>query len=95
MRTDQFDHKGNEQLLSANLDSIKERREVATIKLAHYHHKLRQQGHQSKNICSRKPSLKEGCWKYEEPILGKTRSHLGGTISCHVSGKVEAYRLED
>ena len=36
MRIDQFDDKGSEQLLSANLNSIEERREISTVKLAHY-----------------------------------------------------------
>ena len=42
MRTNQFDHKGNKQFLSTSLDSIEERREIATFRLAHYQHKLRQ-----------------------------------------------------
>ena len=44
------------------------------------------QGYKSKNICSRRPNLKEGCWKYEEPSLGKTRSHFGRALRGHLSG---------
>lgn len=42
MRTDQFDNNRNEQLLSANLDLIEERREIVTVKLAHYQQRLKQ-----------------------------------------------------
>ena len=42
IRTFQFDHKGNEQFLSNSLESIEERREIATIRLAHYQHRLGQ-----------------------------------------------------
>ena len=42
MRTDQFDNNRNEQLLSSSLDLIEERRELATIKLAHYQQRLSQ-----------------------------------------------------
>lgn len=41
MRTDRFNSNLNEQLLFTILDMIKERREVATIKLADYHQRLR------------------------------------------------------
>ena len=42
MRIDQFDSSKNEQLLSNSLDLEEERREVATVRLAHYQQKLRQ-----------------------------------------------------
>ena len=39
MRTDQFDNNKNKQLLSTSLYLLEERREIATIKLAHYQKK--------------------------------------------------------
>lgn len=42
MRTDQFDSNINDQLLSTSLDIIEERKEVATVKVAHYQQRLKQ-----------------------------------------------------
>ena len=42
MRIDQFDGNKNEDLLSTSLDLIEEKREIATVKLAHYQQKLKQ-----------------------------------------------------
>ena len=42
MRIDQFDSSKNEQILSNSLDLEEERREVTTVRLAHYQQKLRQ-----------------------------------------------------
>ena len=41
-RIDQFDGNKNEDLLSTSLDLIEEKREIATVKLAHYQQKLKQ-----------------------------------------------------
>ena len=42
MRTYQFEEHNNDSQLCASLDWAKEKREMATIKMAHYQHKLRQ-----------------------------------------------------
>ena len=42
MRTDQFEEHNNDSQLCASLDWAKEKREMATIKLAHYQHKSKQ-----------------------------------------------------
>ena len=42
MRSNQFDSSKNEQLLSNSLDLEEERREVTTVRLAHYQQKLGQ-----------------------------------------------------
>ena len=41
-RIDKFDGNKNEDLLSTSLDLIEEKREIATVKLAHYQQKLKQ-----------------------------------------------------
>lgn len=41
MRTDQYNSSRNEQLLSASLDLVKERIEVAMVQMAYYQQKLR------------------------------------------------------
>lgn len=42
MKTDQFDSRKNYQLICAILDLAEEKRELATVKLAHYQQKLSQ-----------------------------------------------------
>ena len=42
LRTSQFDVNENDRLLSVSLDLAEERREVATVQLAHYQQKLKQ-----------------------------------------------------
>ena len=42
MRTYQFEEHNNDRQLCASLDLVKEKKEMAMIKLAHYQHKLRQ-----------------------------------------------------
>lgn len=41
MRSNQFDESRNGQLLSTSLDLVEEKREIATIKLAHYQQRLK------------------------------------------------------
>ena len=41
MRTDQYNSSRNEQLLSASLDLVEERIEVAMVQMAYYQQKLR------------------------------------------------------
>ena len=41
LRTDQFSVEENDLLLSTNLKLVKERREMATVKVAHYQQRLK------------------------------------------------------
>ena len=67
MRTNQFNNDSNDQLLSTILDMIEERREVATIKLAHYQQKLRQ-GHDK--------GIKARTFIPEDLVLRKVMGHM-------------------
>ena len=42
LRTNSFNLSSNNELLEKNLDFIEERKEIATVQLAYYQHKLKQ-----------------------------------------------------
>ena len=74
MRIDQFDGNKNEELFSTSLDLIEEKREIATIKLAHYQHKLKQgydQGFKGRAFVSRDLVLRRVIGSKKNPAWGK------------------------
>ena len=74
MRIDQFDGNKNEELFSTSLDLIEEKREIATIKLAHYQHKLKQgydQGFKGRAFVSRDRVLRRVIGSKKNPAWGK------------------------
>lgn len=98
MRTNQFEHKGNEQLLSASLDSIKERREVTTVRLAHYQHKLRQgydKGIKARTFVPMNLVLRKVVGNMKNPSWGKLGPNWEGPYCVTSVARVGAYHLED
>ena len=74
MRIDQFDGNKNEELFSTSLDLIEEKREIATIKFAHYQQKLKQgydQGFKGRAFVSRDLVLRRVIGSKKNPAWGK------------------------
>lgn len=73
IRTSQFNIDENARLLLTGLDLVEERKEVATVQMAHYQQKLKQ-GYQDKSVCAKGPSPKKSHREYQESSMGKNQA---------------------
>ena len=98
IRTDQFDSNKNEQLLSASLDLVKERREIATIMLAHYQQKLKQGYNRvikTRAFVLGDLVLRKVIGNTRNPTWGKLKPNWEGPYCITLVARVGTYRLED
>jgi len=98
IRTDQFDSNKNEQLLSASLDLVKERREIATIMLAHYQQKLKQGYNRvikTRAFVLGDLVLRKVIRNTRNPTWGKLRPNWEGPYCITSVARVGTYHLED
>ena len=86
-RTSSFNPKDNNEQLTRSLDLIEEKRENAMVQLAHYQQKLKQGYDANVKLRTLTPGelvLCKSCGRCKESSLGKIRTKLGGTLSCHL-----------
>ena len=98
MRIDQFDGNKNEELLSTSLDLIEEKREIATVKLAHYWQKLKQgydQGIKGRAFVSGDLVLRRVVRSKKNPAWGKFGPNWERPYRVTSVAGTEAYCLED
>ena len=98
LRTDQFSVEENDHLLSVSLELIDERRELALVKMAHYHQKLRQ-GYdkrvKGRPLAPRDLVLRKVVGIVKNPSWGKLGPNWKGPYRITSVAGIEAYYLED
>ena len=98
LRMDQFNVEENHHLLLDSLDLAEERREVATVKMAHYQQKLKQR--YDKRVKSRPLALEDLVLRKvvgtaKNPAWGKLGLNWEGPYRITSIAGIGAYYLED
>ena len=98
LRTNQFNVKENNRLLSASLNLVKERREMAEVKMAHYQQRLKN-GYDNKvklrPLASRDLILKKVVGIAKKPTWGKLSPNWESLYIITSVAGIGAYYLED
>ena len=98
LKTDQFNVKENGCLLSASLELINERREVAMVKMTRYQQKLRQgynKGVKLRPLTSRDLVLRKVVGIAKNPSWGKLGLNWEDPYRITSIAGIETYYLED
>lgn len=98
LRTDQFSIEENDHLLSASLELIDKRREVAMVRMAHYQQKLRQGYNKKVKIRPLAPGdlvLRKVVVTAKNPSWGKLGPNWEGPYKITPVAGVGAYYLKD
>ena len=98
LKTDQFNVEENDHLISANLDLVDEKRELAMVKMAHYQQKLRQRydkGVKMRSLAPRDLVLRKVMGMTKNPSQGKLGSNWEGPYRITLVVGIRAYYLED
>lgn len=98
IRTSQFNIDENARLLSTGLDLVEERKEVATIQMAHYQQKLKQgynRGIKTRVFVPRDLVLRKVIGNTKNPAWEKIRPNWEGPYRITSMVGIRAYRLED
>lgn len=98
IRTSQFNIDENARLLSTGLDLVEERKEVATVQMAHYQQKLKQgynRGIKTRVFVPRDLVLRKVIGNTKNPTWEKIRPNWEGPYRITSMVGIRAYRLED
>lgn len=98
IRTSQFNINENARLLSTGLDLVEERKEVATVQMAHYQQKLKQgynRGIKTRVFVPRDLVLRKVIGNTKNPAWEKIRPNWEGPYRITSMVGIRAYRLED
>lgn len=98
IRTSQFNIDENARLLSTGLDLVEERKEVATVQMAHYQQKLKQgynRGIKTRVFVPRDLVLRKVIGNTKNPAWEKIRPNWEGPYRITSMVGIRAYRLED
>jgi len=98
LRTDQFSVEENDLLLSTNLELVEERREMATVKVAHYQQRLKQgydKGVKLRPLTPRDLVLRKVVEIARNPAWGKLGPNWEGPYQITSVANIGAYYLED
>jgi len=98
LRTSQFSIEENDNLLSASLDLVDERREVAIVQMEHYQQKLRQEyneGVKTRPLAPGDLVLRKVVGTARNPSWGKLGPNWEGSYHITSVTGFEAYYLED
>ncbi|XP_075640570.1 uncharacterized protein LOC142612355 [Castanea sativa] len=98
LRSDQYNVKGNQGMLCDSLDTIEERREVASVKMGSYQQKLKQtydKGVKSRPLVPEDLVLRKVVGTAKNPVWGKLGPNWEGSYRITFVVVVGAYRLED
>ena len=98
LRTDWFNVEENNHLLLDSLNVAEERREVVTVKMAYYQHKLKQmydKGVKSRPLAPRDLILRKMVGTAKNPVWGKLSPNLEWPYRITSITGIGAYYLED
>ena len=98
LRTQSFNSSNNDELLERRLDLIEERRESATVQLAYYQHKLKQDYDAKVKLRPLEPGdlvLRKVLGTEKNPAWGKLGPNWEGPYRITSVAGIGAYFLED
>ncbi|XP_075654844.1 uncharacterized protein LOC142625014 [Castanea sativa] len=98
LKSEQYSDEGNQHMLLDNLDTIEERREVASVKMGSYQQKLKQtydKGVRPRPLVPGDLVLRKVVGTAKNPVWGKLRPNWEGLYRITSVAGIGAYYLED
>ena len=98
MRTNRFNGSKSKQLISTSLDLVKERKEIATVQLAHYQQKLKQgynKGIKTRSFVLKDLVLRMVVGNTRNPTWGKLKPNWEWPYRITSMARMGAYHLEN